>query len=249
MTEQMLDSIPELRDWLAQHPGQRIADAIREMGSPVGMILIPNGQHLIGHLQSYQPLVIRQHIPYPEVNEFFDAFLRETVRLTHNVVASVATVIDITRVTLKREWDDDSDPIRIDFAAAVEIFQTDGELVFIRDLRNFCLHRALPPVQAQEKWHATKGHSASILLNTETLLQWDGWKAPAKELLKAAGPTIELEPLVSRYIRQTRQLYESTVASVERHEAGIFASWQQGAARHDELVAELRARMMRERGE
>ncbi len=59
-------------------------------------------------------------------------------------------------------------------------------------------------------------------------------------LLEAAGDALELQPLIEDYVRQAVNLSQSTVSSIEVHEATDLTRWQEAARRHDELVGRLR---------
>jgi hypothetical protein len=153
-------------------------------------------------------------------------------------VAAVATVVDITLRTLEGEWPNPENPIRTEFESRVDTFRTHGDLVFVRDYRNYCLHKSLPPVQALEEWSEDEGFSASVRLGTATLLEWDRWKKPARTLVEAAGPSIELLPLIDRYVGEALALQKSTLDSIENIKTTGLTPWHDVAEEHDRLVSE-----------
>lgn len=157
-------------------------------------------------------------------------------------LASVVTVIDHTRRILHKEWPDITHSIRTEFDAARQVFLTDGRLVVVRDLRNFCLHRSLPNIVGQINFGEESSVTNRALLSTASLLEWDGWKAAAKAYLDEADETIELKPLVVHYVEQALQLHNAVMASIRTYEADVLAPWQALAEEHHTHVSEIRRR-------
>jgi len=231
--------ILEIREQLKTLPGQRVIDALRELDRPVRFLLAPNGAELVQLLTAFEEHPSSVLLWAQGNEEQMNAFLGEVQRKTHNLVASVVTVIDHTRRILQKEWPDAAHPIRVEFDAARQVFLTDARLVVVRDLRNFCLHRSLPNIVGQLHFGEQSSVTHRALLSKVSLLEWDGWKAPAKAYLDEADDTIELRPLVVHYVDQALQLQNSVIASIRTHEADVLAPWQQLAEEHDAHVSEV----------
>lgn len=238
-------SIPrilEIREQLKTLPGQRVMDAMRELDRPVHFLLAPNGAELVQLLTGFEERPSGVFL-WAQGNETqLAAFLGEVQRKTHNLVASVVTVIDHTRRILHKEWPDITHSIRTAFDAARQVFLTDGRLVVVRDLRNFCLHRSLPNIVGQINFGEESSVTNRALLSTASLLEWDGWKAAAKAYLDEADETIELKPLVVHYVEQALQLHNAVMASIRTYEADVLAPWQALAEEHHTHVSEIRRR-------
>jgi hypothetical protein len=221
--------IMEIRQEIKTLPGQRVHNALKALDRPVRFLLIPNGNELDQHLSAFHEGAEGVFLLDPQNEELMMAYLGEALRRTHNLVASVATIVDQTRRVLEKGWPDGSHPIRTDFETAKMVFGVDGRLLVVRGLRNYFLHRSLPEMIAQERWDRQAGMSNRVLLATRSLLEWDGWRPPAREHLRAAGESIELRPLTAHYL----------------NEAVVLAPWEALADEHDEYVGKFREQARR----
>jgi hypothetical protein len=234
--------ISELREQLQNLPGQRVMNTMRDLDIPVRYVLVPNGVQLDQHLAGFEaPAAILLWAMGNE--EQLNQYLHEVSRLTHNLVASVASTIDHTRNILNAAWPEQSHPIRKDFVKSVQVFQNEPGLVVVRDLRNFVLHRAIPAIVGQLQMKSLEGPGSSIRLSTANLLEWDGWKKPARSYLEEAGDSLELRPLTTHYLEQAITLHQKTLNSIQTHEQDVLAPWQALATEHDELAQEVRTRV------
>jgi hypothetical protein len=106
----------------------------------------------------------------------------------HNYVASMGSLIDQTRRLIDSYT-------RMSIKEAYEARK--GLLVsrpvtgFVRDLRNYLLHRSLPYISHSVSFNQ-ESYEAKVLLSVAELNVWDGWKAEAKRFLASAGDDIEL---------------------------------------------------------
>jgi len=186
--------ILDLRDRVMAHPGRRIVEAIQGLDSPVGLILFHNALELRKHLATFPHDADGVMLFDAFDHSRMDRYLGEALRLTHNLVASVGTVIDQTRRVQRQVWPAENHPIRVAFARDVGKFNNDGRLRLVRDLRNFFLHRSLPQVIGRLSVVEQVGETAAVEFSTANLLEWDGWRAAARAHLEAAAEAIPLDP-------------------------------------------------------
>ncbi len=232
--------IIEIREQLQALPGQRIVDAMRALAAPVRFVLVPNGQQLDQHLSAFHDGSLGYLPESEELQGIMDNYLGEVLRLTHNLVASVSTVVDQTRRTLEKNWPDVSHPVRTEFNAAKQKFAADGRLGVMRDLRNYFLHRTMPHVVGHTSLFQDSGPASSVLMPTASLLEWDGWKAQARDYLRSAGESIELRSLARNYCGTAVELQNGVIHSIQKHESAILEPWTNLAEEHDTHVRRVR---------
>src|SRR5579859_5255115 len=218
---------------------------MRALDLPVRYVLAPNGQQLDQHLALFETPQATVLWWMGNDQELMD-FLHEVARLTHNLVASVKTVVDHTRRTLNAAWPDKTNTIHREFEQAVKVFGEDPRLVVVQKLRNYVLHRELPAISGRLDLMPREGAPmASVRLTTATLLEWDGWGTTARTYLEEVGESIELRPLTVHYVEQAVALHRATIRSIQTHEKDVLDPWQAMADEHDALAQEVRNRAMR----
>ena len=217
----------EILERLKGMPGQRIRDAILELETPVASILVPNFWELDRHLEWYERGTVAWMPQSEEHERLINQYLRETLRLIHNLVAATKTVVDHTRNILRREWPDESSAVRTEFEAEKRVFTNDGRLMVMQGLRNFVLHYKLPAVLANDTWTPETGMVSRIRISTASLLESkEVWTSEAKHYLRNAGDTIELRPLAREYVERALDLQNRAIKSIETHEAGKLGPWK-----------------------
>lgn len=131
--------------------------------------------------------------------EAFVAFSSEVTRLLHNYLASAMTLVDHTRklfqdeykgTEFEKEYDDKKD----------QSFVQSPISSFIKDLRNYSLHRMLPITGATLNYDDSE-MSHSIFMPKDELIDWKGWKSKSKEYLNIQGEEIELLQLINEYTK------------------------------------------------
>ncbi|MBR0748233.1 hypothetical protein JQ582_30305 [Bradyrhizobium japonicum] len=131
--------------------------------------------------------------------------MREVSRLFHNFLAAAMTLVDHTRVFVDEYYL--GTQVKREFSDRVNRTFANNPLTrFVQDLRNYMVHRGLPPVQRHLTVQPVEGGKlgettaeTGFQLSTADLLEWTGWKSDAKKYLAEAGMSIELLPLISRY--------------------------------------------------
>lgn len=217
----------EMLEHLQGMPGQRVRDAILDLETPVISILVPNFWELDRHLDWYERGTIAWMSQSEERERVINQYLRETLRLIHNLVAATKTVVDHTRNVLRREWPDESDAVRTEFEVRRQAFANDGRLMVMQGLRNFVLHYKLPAIATNDRWTPETGMVSHISISTASLLESkEGWTRAAKHYLQGVGDAIELRPLARDYVERAVDLQKGVIESIETHEAEEFDQWK-----------------------
>jgi hypothetical protein len=178
-----------------------------------------------------------------------DDYVNELVRLLHNYLTSVTSLVDSQRVVMRHRWpterksercpsckrplptnDGLSDFETKDYAAKLAEAFDAGEAVFMSKLRNYSTHYSIPVPSLGTKLSWGQDMPAVAQLNTlqlkrDKLLQWQSWTKPAKTFLEAQDEFFDLAPIIDRYVNA----------------AGRFASWfwQEINRLSQELIDEL----------
>lgn len=167
-----------------------------------------NGQELAGHVAQFISSALH-------VRELDEGYANELVRLLHNYLTSVSSLIDAQRVVVRHRWPEKDDPERVAFEAAFDerrttTFETD-EAAFVTRLRNYCTHYAIPlPGLGTRVSHSRGGpvvHLNTLQLSRDRLLRWKDWGGPAKKYLSAQPENFDLAPIIERYVSATRIFY------------------------------------------
>lgn len=164
-----------------------------------------------------------------------DAYTNDLVRLLHNYLTSVTSLVDSQRVVMRHRWPD-AGPLfegncrecdrplpsadsysefeSKDYKAKLEATFETGEAAFMGKLRNYCTHYSIPLPTLATTMSWEQGMPAVLQTNTlqlsrDKLLRWNGWTKPAKKFLKEQGEYFDLAPIIERYVNA----------------AGQFASW------------------------
>lgn len=150
---------------------------------------------------------------------------RELSRHIHNFVASSKTLVDHTRVFMEENYAG-TQTHKYYQDQITSTFSTDPVSKFVHDLRNYMLHKGLPnshmfmfleqdPAKPEQGAEITTG----IRLDTESLLEWSGWTAPAKQYLEQAGEYIYIDQFVDEYLTRINQFHSLLEALLHDHHA------------------------------
>jgi hypothetical protein len=124
-------------------------------------------------------------------------FQIEVIRLFHNYLASVKSLVDHTRIVVE-EVHGNKEFSREYELKKQEIFVNSPLSRFIQDLRNYILHKGIPKTIAR-KTFIESDKANSILLDINSLRSWDNWSAKSKEYLDNAKDNINLYELIVAY--------------------------------------------------
>jgi hypothetical protein len=146
---------------------------------------------------AHDPLIameLMQNVRPPDVAD--DVYATLDQRL-HNYVASAGSLVDHTRRVVKKY---PGTHFAAEYETRRRAVATEPVVGFIRDLRNYAVHRALPFLGHKVSFSGGGSDiTAEVLLGTPQLLAWDGWKAPAKDYLHRAGDSVDLRAAVQAH--------------------------------------------------
>ena len=166
-------------------PGARFKEDLEALNR-ASYVFGTNGQELADH--------VRRFVDSPlNVRSLNDEYVNELVRLLHNYLTSVSSLIDAQRVVVRHCWPNEEDPERVDFQSEYDkertgTFETD-EAAFVTKLRNYCTHYAIPlpglGTTISHTWGGPVIQINTLQLDRDKLLEWSGWGGPAKRYLGA----------------------------------------------------------------
>jgi hypothetical protein len=163
-----------------------------------------------------------------------DIYVNELVRLLHNYLTSVTSLIDAQRVVMRHRWPsakkgEHSEFETTEYAAQVRNTFETGEAEFMRKLRNYCTHYSipLPGMGTRMSWEAGGPviRVNTLQLDRDELLRWDEWRSTATAYLRAQPEKFDFAPIIERYMAAARSFFQWF--------------WEQVNERSSEIVAEL----------
>lgn len=125
----------------------------------------------------------------------------------HNYLASAAALVDHTRRLFGRY---SGTPVATEYEHRKEAVARVPVVGFVKDLRNFLLHRRIPFVGHTVKIIPGPGGGirATMEVSVRGLTDWSGWRGPAKAYLRTSGDTIRLSTVPVEYDAQIDALYD-----------------------------------------
>jgi hypothetical protein len=183
---------------IAEHPGYKEHVKLEGLRRTITDVFSPNLVDLLSLLDRVatdQQLAFEmvQNVREPIVRAQYQAAVN---RCLHNYLASVKSLIDhSTRIMRGR-----TGLVADEFERRKATVVTRPDFCFVRDLRNFVLHRSLPALAHRVTW--TNVNTADARLDSEVelsvklLSEWDGWSAPAKQFLAQQEEVVRLRPTV-----------------------------------------------------
>lgn len=192
-----------------------------------------NGEELQAHVWRYPE--IGQSQPFnPDVG---DPFGIELARLLANFLASVKSLVSGQRAVLRDVWpkigkqlsEFESDEYT---KKRLAVFEAD-EAKLLEELRNYSQHKFLPYLNPAWQFSQTMPMAEfQFRLHVEPLLKWDSLNAEVRKYLEQQGDSIDLQPIISRYIKAVREFYKWFWLKVEE-------KMQPERVEYDAHVAEL----------
>ncbi|WP_071286998.1 hypothetical protein, partial [Mycolicibacterium llatzerense] len=214
-------SVEEMKareSYLESLPGAQFKDDIRAMNF-CSYTMSHNGVALETHVRQFMGAPILQE-------ELSDDFENELVRLLHNFLASVTSLIDAQRVVMRHRWPDEGQTPKFaqtEYRHALAKYFRPGESEFVVKLRNYCTHRSIvsPGLETTISWEqgGPMMHRNTLTLTRNDLLEWDSWGAAARSYLEGQNESFELAPIVERYTGAARDFYQWFWDEMHRHYA------------------------------
>jgi len=191
---------------LSEHPGYREYLACEELRRTINAVFVLNLRTLLAVLirpTHDQALAVElfQNMRRPDIREGYEAAVANTL---HNYVAGSATLVDHTRRVMHGR----TGPIADEFEQRKERVATDPEVLFIKNLRNFVLHRAHPFLGHTVTVADRSGRiTGEIELSRTDLLTWDRWSSSARTFIRNHAEQIPLRPIVQHHAELMIELH------------------------------------------
>ena len=199
MSDTVQDRLDDVDRRLREHPGYCEHLRCRQLARTLDTVFMLNLrelQNLLDLMAHDQALGIEmiQNVRRPDVRERYES---EVTQRLHNHVAGSATLIDHARALMRNRTGSISD----EFAKRTKEANSNPELPFIKDLRNFVLHKAHPFLAHTVNLGGEPGGriSGELELSVPNLLGWKGWKAPARAFIERHEKSIVLRPVIDRH--------------------------------------------------
>lgn len=165
---------------------------------------------------------------------------RELSRHVHNFVSSALTLVEHTRVFMRKHYAD-TDLLETYEKQVTATFAQSPVAQFVQGLRNYMLHRGLPNSSMFMTFTANPGVTdgsgtmeTGVRYATATLLDWDGWKPAARAYLQQVGEYLYLHEFTQNYLTLINQFHSwLDTALAVRHQLDI--------QEFDQLQAQLHA--------
>jgi hypothetical protein len=211
-----------MRTEIAASEGARLRRELSTLGRTFG-VFSGNARELQDFLRKHMETAAVFELWNLDNREGFDRFLDEVDRLLHNYLASVASLRDHTR----RVWGDhgpNDTKLRAEYEQRKdESFASSPLARFVQQLRNYALHRRLPVAYGTLSWTPETGEVARVVLDRDTLLEWDGWDALARQYLDDAPEQTVIIDLIDEYTQRVVELDEWVRAAFVRGHEAAFA--------------------------
>lgn len=189
-------------DAIKVHPGKKIIDKLHGFNATNGV--------LSGNLRELLALIERLENPNDPLNvmsienrRLLEQKFTEVYRYLHNFLAAAATLVDHTRrmmnhrtinVAHKAEHDRD----------IKATFEHDPLSRFVKDFRNFVLHRDRPEIHLAVHLIPEPARH-ELLIDLESMLTWTKWSNPARKFLVSNSPSIRISDIVLPYGEKMRK--------------------------------------------
>lgn len=126
-----------------------------------------------------------------------EKFQLETKRLLHNYLSSVISLIDHTRIYIKKLH---SKKEFLEYESMInKTFIENPTCVFIKDFRQYLQHYRLPEVSLQINLMSIKLYNTSIIISKDNLRKFSGWKKLSTEYINNQINDINLRIVVQEY--------------------------------------------------
>jgi len=157
----------------------------------------------------------------------------EFCRALYNYVCIVKSMVDHTRVLHTKYYKKEN--LFPDYQKQVDaVFANNTEATFLQDLRNYIVHYRTPVIKNRLSSRQGEGLKARVLLGTEELLEYDGWKASSKKYLANSGDDVEISRICMEYMKLVGEFYDwffVTLNEIHKQELDIL---NQKASEHNQ---------------
>lgn len=191
-----------LLDAIKHHPGKKIIDKLHGFNA-TNAVLWGNQRDLIALIEILEnpndPLIVMRSDNRHLLEEKFT----EVYRLLHNFLAAAATLVDHTRRLMDHKTINAAHKAE-HVKDIKETFETDPLSRFVKDFRNYVLHRDRPEISLTVHLMPEPTRH-ELLIDLEAMLDWSKWSPPAKSFIECNSPTIRVSDFVLPYGKKVRE--------------------------------------------
>ncbi|MCX6681043.1 MAG: hypothetical protein NTX42_11875 [Methanothrix sp.] len=191
-----IETMEQLKKQIESSTGWKIEKGNRNLRVS-HYIFMSNYNQLKNSLELFNRKEVSSNIWAIKNRDNLNQFQIEVIRLFHNYLASVKSLIDHTRIMVNEVYGN-NDFSKEYILKIKDVFANSSLARFVQDLRNYILHKGIPVMLAQMKSKESE-ETNSILLDLSSLRSWDGWKAKSKEYLNNAKDHINLYEIIVAY--------------------------------------------------
>ena len=167
---------------------------------------IGNEQELVDKLSQHADFRSMLELAGPGNQSKLQSELRELIRLLHNYVASVMSLVDHSRRIAPKLFEE-GQHLSIYQDRIESQFTHDPMSQFLQELRNYVLHFANPPARHVADFDPGHLKSVGIKLDCRELLRWKGWNKYSRTFINSCDRSIALAEIVPEYGEKVRALY------------------------------------------
>lgn len=150
---------------------------------------------------------------------------REITRRVHNFVASAFTLVEHTRNFMREHYADT--PVKAGYQDRLDNeFKSDPLANFVKDLRNFILHKGLPESEMYMHFQSNPNSpngggelTTGIRINSSKLLEWGKWSPPARSFIQGSGQFVDIRTFAEAYTYKIEDFQEWLQAELDEFHA------------------------------
>lgn len=148
---------------------------------------------------------------------------RELNRHVHNFVSSSLTLVEHTRVFMRKHYTG-TKLFETYEMQVIATFAKSPVAQFVQGLRNYMLHKGLPNSRMFMKFNTNPGAAdgsgtmeTGVQYDTASLLDWKDWKPVARIYLEQAGEHLDVHEFTVEYLTLVNQFHEWLDATLAMH--------------------------------
>lgn len=174
-------------------------------------------------------------------SDFGNNVLKHITRYFHNFIAASMTLVDTTRVYMKKHYENTE--FQKEYSKEIEgRFANSSLHNFIKDLRNFSLHYELPVSSltiAITNSDNAQQELVKFCINKNRLDKWAGWNK-GKQFLKAQNGDINIELLVKQYYSLVKDFHVWMCRRLQEIHQPELAELEQGRIVASQLLEQIK---------
>lgn len=148
---------------------------------------------------------------------------RELNRHIHNFVSSALTLVEHTRVFMRKHYE--GTELHATYEQKVSAtFSKSPVSQFVQGLRNYMLHRGLPNSSMFLNFSTDPGATdgsgmmeTGVHYHTASLLDWKDWKPVARTYVEQAGEHLDVHEFAQEYLTLVNQFHEWLNTNLAKH--------------------------------